>query len=71
MTADVVARIFEPLFTTKRNGTGLGLPVAQQLVMRNEGMIFVDSVPGQGTTFHLLLKKPSSMAMRGTQRVAR
>lgn len=50
--------IFEPLFTTKRNGTGLGLAIAQQIVDAHEGEISVESEPGQGAAFHLLL--PSS-----------
>jgi PAS domain S-box-containing protein len=56
MTEDVVSHIFEPLFTTKRNGgTGLGLAVVHQVVERHRGAIFVDSQPGQGTTFHLFI----------------
>jgi PAS domain S-box-containing protein len=57
MSPEIAARVFEPLFTTKRNGTGIGLAVAQQLVTRNGGMIYVESETGKGTTFHLLLKK--------------
>ena len=59
MTPDVAARVFEPMFTTKRNGTGIGLAVAQQLVSRNQGMIYVESEAGRGTTFHLLLRRAS------------
>jgi PAS domain S-box-containing protein len=47
--------IFEPLFTTKRSGTGLGLAVAKQVVERHGGTIHVDTAPGEGTTFFLLL----------------
>jgi two-component system cell cycle sensor histidine kinase/response regulator CckA len=47
--------IFEPLFTTKRTGTGLGLAVAKQVVERHGGTIHVDTAPGEGTTFYLLL----------------
>ena len=47
--------IFEPLFTTKRSGTGLGLAVAKQVIERHGGSIHVDTAPGQGTTFFLLL----------------
>jgi PAS domain S-box-containing protein len=43
--------IFEPLFTTKHSGTGLGLAVAQQIVVRNGGTIGVESAPGEGTRF--------------------
>ena len=43
--------IFEPLFTTKHSGTGLGLAVAQQIVVRNGGTIAVESIVGEGTRF--------------------
>src|SRR5205814_2013302 len=47
--------IFEPLFTTKRSGTGLGLAVAKQVIERHGGTIHVETAPGEGTTFFLLL----------------
>jgi phosphoserine phosphatase RsbU/P len=52
---DVLPRIFEPLFTTKRNGTGLGLSVVRQLVTRNGGTITVASQAGAGTAFTIVL----------------
>jgi two-component system cell cycle sensor histidine kinase/response regulator CckA len=55
MTPDVRKHIFEPLFTTKKNGTGLGLAVAHQVVTRHGGDISVESTMGCGTTFHILL----------------
>jgi PAS domain S-box-containing protein len=52
---ETLRHIFEPLFTTKKNGTGLGLAVAHQVVQRHGGEIFVESTPGLGTTFHIFL----------------
>ena len=49
--AETLPYIFEPLFTTKRSGTGLGLAVAQQIVVRNGGTIGVESAVGEGTRF--------------------
>ncbi|HEX2831991.1 MAG TPA: ATP-binding protein [Thermoanaerobaculia bacterium] len=61
MAEDVVAHVFEPLFTTKLNGrTGLGLAVVHQIVLRHGGAIFVTSKPGEGTTFHLFLPAAST-----------
>jgi CheY-like chemotaxis protein len=52
--------MFEPLFTTKRSGTGLGLPLTHQIITRHDGKLFVESAPGAGTTFHLFLPVASS-----------
>jgi len=47
--------IFEPLFTTKKSGTGLGLAVAHQVVHRHGGLIYAESTPGQGALFTIHL----------------
>ncbi|HEX9148193.1 MAG TPA: ATP-binding protein, partial [Thermoanaerobaculia bacterium] len=55
MPREILDHIFEPLFTTKRTGTGLGLAVAQRVIARHGGMIDVESEPGKGTTVSILL----------------
>jgi PAS domain S-box-containing protein len=55
MGRETLKHIFEPLFTTKRSGTGLGLPVAHQVVLRHAGEMFVESEIGSGTSFHIFL----------------
>ncbi len=55
-------RIFEPFFTTRRNGSGLGLTVAQSIVVGSGGRIEVESKPGYGSAFTALL--PSTEAHR-------
>lgn len=52
-----LAQIFEPFYTTKDEGTGLGLSVTKQLVERNGGKISVKSNLGLGTVFSLVFKR--------------
>lgn len=50
-----IKRIFEPLFTTKIRGIGLGLAVSQRFVEANGGRLEVQSEPGKGSTFTVVL----------------
>jgi len=58
MPAERLEKIFEPLYTTKPGGTGLGLYIVQEIVAAHDGQITVESVEGQGTTFTLTLLRP-------------
>jgi two-component system, sporulation sensor kinase E len=51
-------KIFEPYFTTKDNGTGLGLTITFKIVKEHDGEIAVSSRPGQGSTFAINLPVP-------------
>jgi len=56
MPREVSSKCLEPFFTTKANrGTGLGLSIVYGVVRRMKGGIYIDSAPGQGTTFTIRL----------------
>lgn len=53
MDEETRARIFDLFYTTKKLGTGLGLPLTQQIVLAHGGKITCESTPGVGTRFEL------------------
>ncbi|MEJ7739007.1 MAG: HAMP domain-containing sensor histidine kinase [Chitinophagaceae bacterium] len=53
MPAEVIDKIFVPFFTTKKNGSGIGLSLCKQIMMLHRGNIQVQSVEGSGTAFIL------------------
>jgi signal transduction histidine kinase/ActR/RegA family two-component response regulator len=55
MTPEVLERVFEPYYTTKKTGRGLGLASAYSIVKRHDGWIDVESEPGKGSVFHIFL----------------
>jgi PAS domain S-box-containing protein len=55
MDAGTLSRIFDPFFSTKFSGRGLGLAAAQGVVRRHRGAVFADSTQGSGSTFTVLL----------------
>jgi PAS domain S-box-containing protein len=62
MSPEVQARIFDPFFSTKSAGRGLGLPVLQGIVRSLRGAIRVDSRVGKGTTVQILLPSCETVA---------
>ena len=60
MDQEALARIFEPYFSTKATGTGLGLTIAKRNVELNGGTIEVRSERGVGTTVTITLRAPRS-----------
>ncbi len=53
--AETKQKIFEPLFSTKSFGVGLGLPIVQQIIIQHKGIIEIQSKVGKGTTVKVKL----------------
>ncbi len=62
MDPATLGRIFEPFFTTKFTGRGLGLAAVQGIMRSHHGMLTVDTVPDQGTTFSVFFPVASVVA---------
>jgi two-component system, cell cycle sensor histidine kinase and response regulator CckA len=60
--AEHLEKIWDPFFTTKKHGAGLGLPTAVAIVRRHGGQIGVDSTPGVGTVFTIFLPSSAPIA---------
>lgn len=56
MSAEQLARVFKPFYTTKSKGLGVGLPLARRIVERFGGSIRISSQPGRGTRVELTLR---------------
>ncbi|AGF78108.1 PAS domain S-box [Desulfocapsa sulfexigens DSM 10523] len=53
--SDIIDHIFDPFFSTKQKGSGLGLSICSSIIKKHSGMITVQSVPGKGTEFIVTL----------------
>jgi two-component system, NtrC family, sensor histidine kinase PilS len=63
-----LSRIFEPFYSTRQGGTGLGLSTAHNIVRGHGGEIAVSSTPAEGTEFVVALQaaeRPESVSVRG------
>ncbi len=65
--AEHLERIFDPYFTTKPSGTGLGLAVSHAVIKNHGGLLQAESAVGAGTTFHILLPRSTKRVATVTQ----
>ncbi len=63
ISAENLPKIFDPYFTTRGKGSGLGLATAYSIIKRHKGLITADSVVGEGTTFYLYLPASEKTAL--------
>lgn len=63
-----LTKIFDPYFTTKPGGSGLGLSMAYSIIKRHDGLMTVDSKPGEGTTFYIELPASNKNPIKATEK---
>jgi C4-dicarboxylate-specific signal transduction histidine kinase len=57
VNAETMGRLFEPFFTTRAQGVGMGLPISRSIIEAHGGRLWADSILGQGTTFMFALQR--------------
>ena len=62
ISRDDISKIYEPFFTTKNNGHGLGMMIVMRIMREHGGQVGIDSTPGKGTTVTLQFPKPGARA---------
>jgi len=65
LTGDQLRDIFKPFYTTRSDGTGLGLPIVKRIVQRAGWKLEIQSQPGKGATFKLILEDESGQSAVG------
>ena len=62
VSPESMPRLFEPFFTTRSQGMGMGLPISRSIVEAHGGKLWAESTPGQGSTFQFTLPSADGMA---------
>jgi signal transduction histidine kinase len=60
--ADVMDRLFEPFFTTRSQGIGMGLPISRSIIEAHGGRLWAESTAGQGSVFQFTLPNANGPA---------
>jgi signal transduction histidine kinase len=69
ISPDVEKRLFDPFYTTKETGTGLGLPIAARIVEKHGGILQYQTRPGHGTTFGVVLARQMNDTLRSASSI--
>jgi signal transduction histidine kinase len=67
ISTEAQRRLFDPFFSTKETGTGLGLPIAARIVEKHGGLLEYQTQPGHGTTFGVVLPREISDPKRSAK----
>jgi signal transduction histidine kinase len=64
IAVDRIERVFEPFYTTKASGLGMGLPICRRIATAHGGVLVAQSRPDEGATFRLVVPAASAVAHR-------
>jgi C4-dicarboxylate-specific signal transduction histidine kinase len=67
VTEEVMARLFEPFFTTRPQGIGMGLAISLSIIESHGGRLWAESMPGQGSVFQFTLPRGDGPAHEGIE----
>jgi PAS domain S-box-containing protein len=66
ISPEALPHIFEPFYTSRPNGLGMGLPISKSIIQKHQGRIDVKSEPGAGTAFTIVLPTELDKSQKGT-----
>ena len=66
VSAEVMARLFEPFFTTRSKGIGMGLPISRSIIEAHGGRLWAESTVSQGSVFQFTLPSGGGLSHEGT-----
>jgi two-component system, LuxR family, sensor kinase FixL len=65
LTGDKLDKIFQPFYTTKRDGLGMGLSISRSIIDAHAGRLWADNNPDRGSTFYFTVPVDGSVEGRG------
>ena len=62
---EMIGHLFDAFFSTKESGMGMGLRISKKIVEAHYGELYVESEPGAGAAFHVVLPTDSALVLPG------
>jgi signal transduction histidine kinase len=66
MSPETLANLYMPFYTTKNDGTGLGMPISKKVIEAHGGTLYISSKPGKGTEVVIRLLRSEAFVAKGS-----